>query len=100
MTSVDGRIYLERTDKVIWAQEKTSLEQMVLIVMLKPGRFCLFNEIAELSQSTCLKVKLKNGAEYELPFVAVEWETVEMPTEYHDRILFKIEDLMLTTLRN
>ena len=62
--------------------------------------FALFDEIALLKQTTCLEVKLKNGAEYELPFMNVAWDTVEMPDEYHDRILFKISDLMLTTLRN
>jgi hypothetical protein len=101
VTSVDGRIYLERTDKVIWAQEKTALRADGISCYVEAKSFfALFEDIAELSQSTCLKVKLKNGAEYELPFVAVRWDSVEMPTEYHDRILFKIEDLMLTTLRN
>lgn len=101
VTSVDGRIYLERTDKVVWAQEKTAIRADGISCYVEAKAFfALFDDIAELSQSTCLKVKLKNGAEYELPFIAVEWDTVEMPTEYHDRILFKIEDLMLTTLRN
>ena len=101
VTSVEGRIYLERTDKVVWAQEKTALRaEGICCYVEAKSFFALFDDIAELSQSTCLKVKLRNGAEYELPFISVEWDTVEMPTEYHDRILFKIEDLMLTTLRN
>lgn len=101
VVSVDGRIRLERTDRVVWAQEDTSLlsEGINCYVEAKPF-FALFDEISSLKQTTCLEVKLKNGAEYELPFMDVEWDTVEMPDEYHDRILFKIEDLMLTTLRN
>lgn len=101
VVSVDGRISLERTDKVVWAQETTSLlsEGINCYVEAKPF-FALFEEIASLKQTTCLEIKLKNGAEYELPFMDVKWDTVKMPDEYHDRILFKISDLMLTTLRN
>ena len=101
VVSVDGRIRLERTDKVVWAQEDTALlsDNIECYVEAKPF-FALFDEIASLKQTTCLEVKLKNGAEYELPFMNVEWDTVEMPDEYHDRILFKIGDLMITTLRN
>ena len=101
LTSIDGRIILERTDKVIWAEEATSLKSDNISCYVDAKQFfALFDDIDKLEQTTCLEVTLKNGARYELPFVDVEWETVEMPTEYHDRILFKIGDLMLTTLRN
>lgn len=101
VVSVNGRISIERTDKVVWAQEDTSLlsNDIECYVEAKPF-FALFDEIASLKQTTCLEIKLKNGAEYELPFMDVTWDTVEMPDEYHDRILFKIGDLMITTLRN
>lgn len=99
--SVDGKISLERTDRVIWARESTNLESdgIHCYVEAKPF-FALFDEIKELKQSTHLEVVLKNGAEYQLPFVDVVWDEVEMPETYHDRIMFKISDLMLTTLRN
>lgn len=101
LTSIDGRIVLERTDKVMWAQEFTSLKSDNISCYVDAKQFfALFDDIDKLQQTTCLEVTLKNGARYELPFVDVEWETVEMPTEYHDRIHFKISDLMLTTLRN
>lgn len=101
LTSIDGRIVLERTDKVMWAQEFTALKSDNISCYVDAKQFfALFDDIDKLEQTTCLEVTLKNGARYELPFVDVEWETVEMPTEYHDRIHFKISDLMLTTLRN
>lgn len=101
VTSIDGKIVLERTDKVIWAQEKTTIENEGISCYVDAKQFfALYSEIKELKQGTCLKVELKNGAVYELPFMDVSWETVKMPTEYHDTLLFKIEDLMLTTLRN
>ncbi len=101
VTSVDGAIILERTDKVIWAQEFTSLKanDISCYVEAKPF-FALLDNIAEMKQTTNLEVTLKNGAKYELPFMDVSWETMEMPETYHDSILFKIQDLMLTTLRN
>ena len=101
LTSIDGRIVLERTDKVLWAQEFTALKSDNISCYVDAKQFfALFDDIDKLQQTTCLEVTLKNGARYELPFVDVEWETVEMPTEYHDRIHFKISDLMLTTLQN
>lgn len=101
ITSMDGKTSLERTDKVTWAQEFMPLrsENISCYVEAKPF-FALLPEIASMKETTCLEITLKNGAEYELPFVDVSWETVEMPETYHDRILFKIGDLMLTTLRN
>lgn len=100
--SMNGKIILERTDKVIWAQELSPLksdDHIMCYVEAKPF-FILLDEIKEIKQTTCLEITLKNGAKYELPFMDVTWESLEMPEEYHDRIQFKISDLMLTTLRN
>lgn len=97
-----GNVILERTDKVIWAQEITPIQAKERINCYVDAKqfFVLYEDIAELHQSTHLKVILKNGAEYDLPFLNVSWDSVVMPEEYHDEVQFKISDLMLTTLRN
>lgn len=99
--SVDGKIILERNDKVIWAQESTSIEAEGIDCFVEAKKFfALYGDIKSMEQGTCLTVTLKNGAKYELPFLAVHWDEVLMPDEYEDTITFKISDLMLTTLRN
>lgn len=97
----DGKLILERTDRVIWASEATQLAVEGIDCYVEAAKFfSLLPDIKEISQSSCLDIKLKNGAEYHLPFISVSWETQEMPTEYANIITFNISDLMLCTLRN
>jgi len=97
----DGKLILERTDRVIWASESTQLAVEGIDCYVEAAKFfSLFPDIKSLSQSSCLDIVLKNGAEYHLPFISVSWETQEMPTEYSNTITFNISDLMLCTLRN
>ena len=99
--SVDGKITLQRTDRVIWACEKTAIEAEGIDCYVEAEKFfALIDEIKSLAQTTCLEVTLKNGAKYELPFLDVSWEAQEMPTEYEDTITFKLTDLILCTLKN
>lgn len=99
--SIDGKVVLERNDKVIWAQQSTSLEANGINCYVEAKKFfALYDNIKTLEQTTNLKVILKNGAEYELPFIDVSWEAPSTPEEYEDNIMFKISDLMLTTLKN
>lgn len=99
--SVEGKITLERNDRVIWASEKTNLEAHNISCYVEADKFfALLPEIKSLEQGTCLKVTLKNDAVYELPYLDVSWEPVEMPEEYSDSITFKLSDLMLCTLNN
>lgn len=99
--SVNGKIILERNDKVIWAQESTGIEAEGIDCFVEAKKFfALYEDIKSMEQGTCLTVTLKNGAKYELPFLAVHWDEVLMPDEYEDTITFKISDLMITTLRN
>lgn len=97
----NGKIVLERSDRVIWAQEVTQLVSTGIDCYVEASKFfALIGDIKELNQSTCLEVVLKNGARYELPFIETQWEPVDMPTQYDDVITFKLEDLMLCTLKN
>lgn len=101
VTSKNGKIVLERNDKVLWAQELTAIESEGIDCYVEAKKFfVLLDNIKSMKQSTCLEITLKNGAIYELPFLTVSWETIEMPEEYEDEMLFKISDLMLCTLRN
>ena len=97
----DGKLILERTDRVIWASESTQLAVEGIDCYVEAAKFfSLFPDIKSLSQSSCLDIVLKNGAEYHLPFISVSWETQEMPAEYSNTITFNISDLMLCTLQN
>lgn len=98
----EGKLVLERNDRVVWASEATTLPVATDLNCYVEAKkfFTLLPNIAELEQDTCLKVKLKNGAKYELPFMQSSWETQEMPTEYDNVIMFKLDDLMLCTLKN
>lgn len=99
--SVDGKIELERNDRVVWAAEKTAIESEGIDCYVEADKFfALFPDIKSLKQGTCLEVTLKNGARYELPFLTVEWSSVQMPEDYDDSITFKLSDLMLCTLKN
>ena len=99
--SIDGKIVLERNDRVIWASEKTGLEAHNISCYVEADKFfALLPEIKSLEQGNCLKVTLKNNAVYELPYLDVSWEPVEMPEEYSNTITFKLADLMLCTLNN
>lgn len=102
LISKEGKLVLERNDRVIWASENTTLPVTTTLDCYVEAKkfFTLLPDIAELSQDTCLKVKLKNGAKYELPFMQVSWETQLMPTEFSNVIMFKLDDLMLCTLKN
>lgn len=102
LTSVEGKLVLERYDKVIWAREETKLEVDTSINCYVEAEkfFVLFPNIKALEQGTCLTVTLKNGAVYELPFLDVSWETQEMPEEFNNTITFALDDLMLCTLKN
>lgn len=101
LSSAAGRTMLERNDRVIWGRERLELETTAIDCYVEANKFFpLLSEIAELSQGTCLTVKLKNGAKYDLPFLDVSWEPIEMPEEYDDTIMFKLGNLMLCTLKN
>lgn len=100
-TEGDNKIFLERTDRVVWAKEATNLRAEGILCYVEASKFfALLPEIDTISQDTCLKVTLKNGAKYDLPFLEVSWEPVALPTEYADTINFKLGDLMLCTLKN
>lgn len=97
----NGKLVLERNDRVIWARETTALAVEDIDCYVEADKFfALFSNIKSLSQDTCLKVTLANGAYYELPFLTCKWETPAVPTEYEDSIFFKLDDLMLCTLKN
>lgn len=97
----EGKIVLERNDRVVWAYEKTALVAENINCYVEADKFfLLMGEIKSLTQDTCLHIELKNGAKYELPFLSVEWDSQDMPTEYSDSITFKLSDLMLCTLKN
>nr|DAH56641.1 MAG TPA: hypothetical protein [Caudoviricetes sp.] len=101
LSTVDGKIVMERNDRVVWGYEKTALAAENIECYVEADKFfLLLPEIKSLSQDTCLHVELRNGAKYELAFLPVSWETQEMPTEYSDSITFKLADLMLCTLKN
>ncbi len=98
-----GQVILERFDRVVWAKEVTPIrhEYDFLGCYVEASKFfALLPEIESFQQDTCLRVTLKNGAKYELPFMDVSWDTVQMPDDYDDTITFKLSDLMLSTLRN
>lgn len=98
----DGKIVLERNDRVVWAYEKTALPAENIECYVEADKFfLLLSEIKSLTQDTCLHVELKNGARYELPFLSVAWESQVMtPTDNADSITFKLDDLVLCTLKN
>ncbi len=101
LVTVDGKIILERNNRVVWAYEKTVLPADGIACYVEADKFfSLFADIKSLTQDTCLHIELKNGARYELPFLSVDWESQVMPTEYSDSITFKLADLMLCTLKN
>lgn len=101
LVTVDGKIILERNDKVVWAYEKTTIAADAISCYVEADKFfSLMPDIKALTQDTCLHIELKNGAKYELPFLTVDWESQEMPTDYSDSITFKLADLMLCTLKN
>lgn len=95
------KVYLERYDRVLWASEKTTFEQDGFSCYVEADKFfTLLPDIATMSQNTCLDIKLKNGAEYQLPFLTVQWEAPEFPDSLAQRIDFNFTDLMLCTLKN
>lgn len=97
----EGKLYLERNTRVIWASEKIDLDVEGLNCYVEADKFFnLLPEIKYMRQTTCLEVQLKNGARYDLPFLTVSWETLEMPAEEGETINFKLNDLMLCTLKN
>lgn len=101
LISNEGKLFLERNDRVIWASEKTEVPANDINCYVEAEKFfALLPNIKTMTQGTCLEVELKNGAKYELPFLTVSWETQEMPTEYPNTITFKLADLMLCTLKN
>lgn len=102
LISRDGKLVLERNDRVVWAYEKTAIpaDASINCYVEADKFFALISEIKSLTQGTCLTVELKNGAKYELPLLTVQWEPEAMPTEYPDKITFSISDLMLCTLSN
>lgn len=102
LLTAENQLVMERFTKVIWAAERPKLEIMnELNCYVEADKFFnLFNEIKDLKQTTCLEVTLKNGARYDLPFLQVEWERPEISMEETDTISFKLEDLMLCTLKN
>jgi len=98
----NGKLYLERNTRVIWASEVIDLDVEGLNCYVEADKFFnLLPEIKYLKQTTCLEVQLKNGARYTLPFLTVEWETLQMLSgEETETINFKLDDLMLCTLKN
>lgn len=101
LISIAGKLRMERNDRVIWASENTELPAENIDCYVEADKFFnLLPEIKTLSQDTCLKIELKNGAKYELPFLTATWETQEMPAEYSNTITFKLDDLILCTLKN
>ena len=101
LLTVNNKLLMERNDRVIWAAELTKLEVEDINCYVEVDKFFnLLPDIQTLKQTTCLEITLKNGARYELPFMQVEWESEEMPENYSDSITFKLDDLMLCTLKN
>ena len=102
LLSKDGKLVLERNDRVIWASESTQVpaDEAISCYVEAEKFFTLLPDIAQVAQDTCLHIKLKNDAQYELPFLTAEWQTEEMPEEYENTITFKLDDLMLCTLKN
>lgn len=101
VTTVNGKVVLQRTDRVIWAREQTNIEAEGIDCYVQAEKFfTLIDEIRSMSQGTCLEVTLKNGAKYELPFIDVSWEAQSMPEQYEDTITFNLTDLILCTLKN
>lgn len=99
--SIEGKTVLERNDRVIWASEETTLQSEGIDCYVEAEKFLtLLPEVKSLYQGECLVLTLKNDAKYELPFLSVSWETPEMATEYENTIMFKLDDLMLCTLKN
>ena len=101
LISIAGKLRMERNDRVIWASENTELPAENINCYVEADKFfSLLPDIKSLSQDTCLKIELKNGAKYELPFLTADWQAEEMPAEYDNVITFKLDDLVLCTLKN
>lgn len=101
LLTANGKLLMERNDRVIWAAELTKLEVANINCYVEADKFFnLLPNIQTLTQTTCLEIALKNGARYDLPFMQVEWESEDMPENYSDTITFKLDDLMLCTLKN
>lgn len=97
----DGKLLLERNNRVLWAAEHTAVPVSGIDCYVEAEKFfALLPNVRQLTQDTCLNVTLTNGAQYQLPFLNVSWEAVTMPETYTDKIDFKISDLMLCTLKN
>lgn len=103
VSDANGGVLLERNDKVVWAQERCRFpgnSAGISCYVEADKFFALFGEIHSLEQTTCLIVTLKNGAKYELPFLDVSWEPVEMPELFDGTIDFRLSDLSISTLKN
>lgn len=97
----NGKLMLERSNKVLWARENSELAAEGINCYVEADKFfALYADIASLSQGTCLDIVLKNGGKYQLPFLDVSWDVPSSPEHYTERIEFKIADLMLCTLKN
>ena len=101
LLTANGKLLMERNDRVIWAAELTKLDVEDIDCYVEADKFFnLLPDVKTLKQTTCLEITLKNGARYELPFMQVEWESEDMPESYSDSVTFKLDDLMLCTLKN
>lgn len=97
----DGKLTLERNTRVLWAAERTALPVEGIDCYVEAEKFfALLPNIRQLTQDTCLNVALANGAKYQLPFLSVSWDEVNLPAMTSPPIDFKISDLMLCTLKN
>lgn len=100
----DGSVSLERNDRVVWAKEICRFRQNptgISCYVEASKFFALIDEIDTLEQTTCLIVKLKNRAKYELPFLDVSWEQPsDLPEIFDGQIDFDLSDLMISTLKN
>lgn len=100
-TLENGKIGLERNDRVLWASEGTDIQAGGIDCYVEANKFFnLLPEIKTLEQGTCLVITLNNNARYELPYIDVTWDTQTMPETYADTVNFKLADLMLCTLNN
>ena len=99
-----GKMILERTDKVLWGSEvfdKPNWSDVPTCYVEADKFFVLLESISSLvNLGTCLEVTLSNGAKYQLPFLDVKWNSIEMPNDYSEVVTFKLADLMLCTLTN
>lgn len=101
LTSLGGKLVLERTDRVLWAREKTQVDYVGQDCYVEASKFfVLLPEIKTLVVGTCLEVVLKNNAKYSLPFLEVQWESRVMPEGTPQVIRYDIEPLIVSTLSN